>query len=336
MEVDSNLAIVIPAYKKSFLEEALLSIAGQTCKKFTLYIGDDASPHDLYPLVKPFEKSVKLIYKRFDENLGHKDLVAHWERCIDMTQGEDWIWLFSDDDVMESRCVESFYSILEKEKYDLYHFNVIIVDKDSVVKRVCTEYPPLLTAVSFFGKTVSHTLESYVTEYIFNRRHFLDCGRFQHFDFAWGSDHATWTKLSFRKGILTIPESKVRWRSSGENISSAVGSPKIIARQVKAGVSFYFWGKSFFQEKNVDMGLDDYDLLKSFIDRNAHFFPFLSSGFIREQIKKLVGNNRPLFNEKYQQAMRIKKNAKKEKRKQFIRKVRAVKRTVLRFLRLRS
>lgn len=34
-------------------------------------------------------------------------------RCVDMNQGENWIWLFSDDDVMEPRCVEEFYQTVK-------------------------------------------------------------------------------------------------------------------------------------------------------------------------------------------------------------------------------
>ena len=101
----NNLAIVIPAYKSTFLAAALDSIAAQTCKDFILYIGDDCSPNNLGEIVDGYRDKINLVYKRFDTNLGGKDLVAQWERCIDMTQGEDWLWLFSDDDVMEKNCV---------------------------------------------------------------------------------------------------------------------------------------------------------------------------------------------------------------------------------------
>ena len=45
MPEQNNLAIVIPAYKSTFLPAALDSIAAQTCQDFTLYIGDDCSPN---------------------------------------------------------------------------------------------------------------------------------------------------------------------------------------------------------------------------------------------------------------------------------------------------
>ena len=101
MEKQNNLAIVIPAYKSTFLAAALDSIAAQTSLDFTLYIGDDCSPNHLGAIVDRYRDRINLVYHRFDTNLGGKDLVAQWERCIDMSQGEEWIWLFSDDDVME-------------------------------------------------------------------------------------------------------------------------------------------------------------------------------------------------------------------------------------------
>jgi glycosyltransferase involved in cell wall biosynthesis len=48
----NKLAIIIPAYKITFLDEALNSIANQTCLDFTVYIGDDASPHNIESIVK--------------------------------------------------------------------------------------------------------------------------------------------------------------------------------------------------------------------------------------------------------------------------------------------
>ena len=125
MPEQNNLAIVIPAYKSTFLAAALDSIAAQTCQDFTLYIGDDCSPNNLEEIVDKYRDKINIVYKRFDTNLGGKDLVAQWERCIDTTQGEEWLWLFSDDDVMEKNCVEEFYKTINSNpNVGLIHFNV--------------------------------------------------------------------------------------------------------------------------------------------------------------------------------------------------------------------
>ena len=83
-----RLAIIIPAYKATFLPAALDSIAMQTCKNFTLYVGDDCSPEPINNIVEKYRDKIELVYQRFETNLGGKDLVAQWERCIAMSQDE--------------------------------------------------------------------------------------------------------------------------------------------------------------------------------------------------------------------------------------------------------
>ena len=42
--ISTQLAIIIPAYKATFLEQTLSSISMQTNHSFHVYVGDDASP----------------------------------------------------------------------------------------------------------------------------------------------------------------------------------------------------------------------------------------------------------------------------------------------------
>ena len=220
MDNRKSLAIVIPAYKSTFLSAALDSIATQTCKDFTLYIGDDCSPNNIGEIVDRYRDKIDLVYKRFDSNLGGHDLVAQWERCIDLTQGEPWLWLFSDDDVMEADCVEEFYKAIKKNPdHNIYHFDINVIDKHGDIMRSIAPYPTGLTAWDFCKKRSEVKLISYVVEYIFRRDTFMKCGRFQNFDLAWGSDIATITKLIGNKTLGVINSAHVNWRYSGENIS---------------------------------------------------------------------------------------------------------------------
>ena len=52
----NQLAIIIPYYKIDFFEETLQSVAAQTNKNFTLYIGNDASPNSPLPLIQKYFK----------------------------------------------------------------------------------------------------------------------------------------------------------------------------------------------------------------------------------------------------------------------------------------
>jgi len=64
MAKQNNLAIVIPAYKSTFLAAALDSIAAQTCKDFTLYIGDDCSPNNLGEIVDRYMDKINYLCVR--------------------------------------------------------------------------------------------------------------------------------------------------------------------------------------------------------------------------------------------------------------------------------
>lgn len=239
MTLMNDLAIVIPAYKKDYLYDALESLNHQTCKDFHVYICDDASPHDLEPIVKQFEGELPLSYHRFENNLGSQDLVGQWKRSIDCSIGEKWIWLFSDDDIMEPRCVESFYkSIKDHPEGELFHFNLKIRDEfaGGGVSET-SPFPISLSAGEYLEAKLRGRIISYVVEFVFNRALYHRIGGFLNFDLAWGSDFLTWLLMASQtpKGIITIddPQAKVVWRRSPQNISPDISRP-IMKRKLKS------------------------------------------------------------------------------------------------------
>ena len=252
----NNLAIVIPAYKATFLAAALDSIAAQTCHDFTLYIGDDCSPNHLGEIVDRYRDKINLVYHRFDTNLGGKDLVAQWERCIDMSQGEEWIWLFSDDDVMEKNCVEEFYKLSEDVRRNyVVHFDINVIDEhNKIVDGVSLRhYPKRLSGLGFMNEKLSGRIVSYVVEYIFPRKLFMETGRFANFDLAWGADILTWFRMANHcSGIYSINanQAHVNWRKSNENISPDMSYP-ILKRKMEAIID-NAW---FVQNELVNMNL---------------------------------------------------------------------------------
>ena len=101
ISMEEKIAIVIPAYKCRFLRQTLDSIVVQTCRSFTVYIGDDASPQNLKEIVSDYADKMNIVYRRFDTNLGGVDLPGHWDRCIALAK-EPVVWFFSDDDLMRT------------------------------------------------------------------------------------------------------------------------------------------------------------------------------------------------------------------------------------------
>lgn len=241
-----KLAIVIPAYKAKFLSETLDSIASQTDKRFCVYIGDDRSPENIGTIVNQYKGKFECVYKRFEENLGGKDLVAQWERCIDMIQGEEWIWLFSDDDFMDSTCVEAFYKEIVKEscKADLLRFDVqIIKPGGNPIEQ--TNFPAMSDSEYLFKNKFNGKCHCFAVEYIFSKNIYLKQNGFQNFDLAWNSDLATWMKFGIN-GITTIKGPMVTWRFSGENITT-IKTTSINSRKWNASIDFLLWSKDFFR-----------------------------------------------------------------------------------------
>ena len=281
-----SLAIVIPAYKDTFLNMTLESLSWQTNKNFKVYIGNDSSPYDLESIVNKYRAVLNIRYVRFPDNMGGKDLVAQWERCISLTCDEEWIWLFSDDDYLSPDCVDSFYQAVSMyPRYDVYRFNVQVVGREqNLLKKVV--YPPVISSYDLYRGKLLGRLDCYVVEFIFSRKVYEEQGGFQPFDLAWGSDLATWIKFGVEKGIRSLEGGVVSWRSSGENIST-IESPEIVRRKVKALIAFLQWGESFWKKRERDVRMiNDY----GFIRRMMQFASTISAREFRTIVSKYTAN----------------------------------------------
>lgn len=246
----SQLAIVIPAYKATFLRATLDSIAAQTCQDFRLYIGDDCSPEPIGSIIEQYQDKINLVYHRFDTNLGGKDLVAQWERCIAMSHDEPFIWLFSDDDVMEPNCVEALFNQIEHAKsfYDLYHFNSYRIDEEGKIELYRKKYPSVISAYEFYKGKKSGRYDSFVVENVFSRQIYEQSGGFVKFDLAWGSDLATWCVFCGNKGMCRVQGALIGWRRSSQNITPNK-SREIAERKVMADCAFLCWAYSYFKNE---------------------------------------------------------------------------------------
>jgi len=250
------LAIVIPAYKAEFLPAALQSIATQeVASGFRVYVGDDASPADIRSICDQFADQLDIEYQRFPENLGGHNLVAHWDRCIRLTS-EPWVWLFSDDDVMESGCVGRLLKAIQSEgaEFDVFHFGVTEIDAAGAVVEKKRDFPAILAAHQFAAARLRFELSSFAPDYAFARAAYERLGGFIQFPLAWCSDDATWIAMAGRKGIRTLEGPRVRWRKSGQNISS--NSSATVVRKMQALMLFLLWLDEHLRRPELELGND--------------------------------------------------------------------------------
>ncbi|MDQ6472081.1 glycosyltransferase family 2 protein [Flavobacterium sp. LHD-80] len=214
------LAIVIPYFNLLFFEETLKSLANQTDKRFKVYIGDDASPDNPKQLIEKYKGRFNLDYFRFQSNLGSISLTRQWERCIDLTENEEWIMILGDDDVLGKNVVEEFYKkkIEFDDKSNVVRFATKIINEKSGTVSESFLHPKWETASDSFCRKANFLTRSSLSEYLFSKKIYTKY-KFRTYPLAWHSDDMAWIDFCEQKLIFTINESLVFIRESNVSIS---------------------------------------------------------------------------------------------------------------------
>jgi glycosyltransferase involved in cell wall biosynthesis len=229
---ENLLAIVIPAYKATHLGRALECIAAQTDKRYIVYVGDDASPENVSGCVLNCSiPKERLVYKRFEENLGRSSLIKQWDRCVKLSS-EPWVWLFSDDDEMDPDCVAAFHAALERTSgaYDLYRFNVRVIDDEDRFLDLCPPHPEIESVLDYTYFFVYGVRRITQQESIFRRNRYEEIGGVPDFPMAWYSDSAFAIRCAEKTGLFTISGPKVGFRLGGGNISSRADNSTVVRK----------------------------------------------------------------------------------------------------------
>jgi len=215
------LAIIIPFYKLTFFEATLQSLAHQTDKRFKVYVGDDASPEDCNALLQSFEGQFDFVYHRFESNLGGISLTQQWERCIALSNDEEWLMILGDDDVLGENVVEEFYKTkqeLDSEKINVLKFASVLIDEEG--NHISSKYfhPVKEKATDAYYKHFIGESRSSLSEYIF-RRSCYNQYNFTDFPLAWHADDKAWLDFSEGGILYGCNDTHVQVRLSSENIS---------------------------------------------------------------------------------------------------------------------
>jgi glycosyltransferase involved in cell wall biosynthesis len=219
---EHKLAVVIPAYKSDFLAGALESLVRQTDQRFSIYVCDDASPSNIGTVTRSVLGERAYVFERFEHNLGRTSLVKQWNRCVALTR-EPWIWLFSDDDLMDPDCVKAFYQFLESEgetAADILRFDSWIADENDKITGLHTLNVDSESWLEFTYGRLMGWRRSYMQQLIFRRSTLEKLGGFLELPLAWYTDDAAVLAMGLQKKIRRIPGPRVYWRRSRKNISS--------------------------------------------------------------------------------------------------------------------
>jgi glycosyltransferase involved in cell wall biosynthesis len=252
--MSDSLTVVVPYYKRDYLDSCLASLARQLDQKFTVFVGDDASPQDPTEIIRKYKSSAKIRYRRYNNNLGQAVPTAHWNRCVRETSSE-WIWVFPDDDFASEDCVGSFRRTVSDTNgsFDVYRFKTKAIDAKGT-PIYTPPAPPLSEAgAEFLFARMSMGRSSWVAEYIFRRSAFDATGGFVDFPLGWFSDDASWIAFSRRSAIRTIDGGEVSWRQSDVNLSSP--KPEHVGKKLAAFRNYLLWCKREFPDEMLQQKL---------------------------------------------------------------------------------
>ena len=252
--MNDSLTIVVPYYKRDYLDSTLASLASQVDHTFTVFVADDASPQDPTEIIRKYESLIKIRYLRYDDNLGQTALAAHWNRCVRATCSE-WVWLFSDDDLASKDCVGSFRTTLSETggSFDVYRFKTKVVDAEGTL--IYNPPAPSLsqTGAEFLFGLMSTGRSSWAVSCIFRRGAFDAAGGFVDFPLGWFSDDASWIAFSRRSAIRTINGGEVSWRQSGTNLSAP--TPEHVGKKLAGFRNYLLWCKREFPDETLQQEL---------------------------------------------------------------------------------
>lgn len=232
------LAIIIPYYKLAFFKETLDSLAAQTNQDFKVYIGDDASPENPIGLLKQYKGKFDFVYHRFETNLGGISLVKQWDRCIALSNNEEWIMILGDDDQLSHNCLIEFYNNLDQIRntnVKLIRFATqVIKGLDLVLENIYT-HPIIENVNDFFWRKLTGKTRSSMSEYVFKREMYNNYF-FNDFPLGWHSDDMAVFEFSNFSNIYSLNSAIVYIRVSEISISGNFENSKI-----KYDTSIYFY-----------------------------------------------------------------------------------------------
>ena len=259
-----RFSFVLPAYKSEYLQVAIDSILQQTYIDFELIIVDDASPYHLESIVNQYNDN-RIVFHRNENNIGGKNLVSNWNKCIKYAKGE-YVILASDDDIYSPFFLQQVDErIKDYPNVDIIRSRVNRIDSDGIITDIEQIYKPFMP-FSEFVFYWSKGIINCIANYAFKRTALLDAGGFVDMPCAWYSDDITIVNMSVN-GIATTDDALFYFRTSDKSISWTFNQ-ETIRKKWKANGMFYQWFNDTIIPKMRTLPQNDIEIL---YQKNAIF-----------------------------------------------------------------
>lgn len=241
---------LLPAYKGRFLDEMLRSIQAQTYRDFKVIISDDCSPENLRSICEPYLSDPRFSYRRNEENMGSKSLVAHWNLLVDMCDTE-FLILASDDDVYEPTFLEEIDRLTVKYSLSsLFRARIRIVDEKRKVLRTDIEFNEFENHRQFLESHFRQGNFKCIANHVFRTRKLKNIGGFYETPLAWYSDHIT-SIMASENGCAYTKDVLFNFRLSDINITGRAKTKFISSQKSRAILQADEWFRNYLKKNNI-------------------------------------------------------------------------------------
>lgn len=211
------VSYVLPAYKAKFLDQAIESILNQSYSDLELIIVDDDSPQNLYEIVSNYDDP-RIRYYKNEENIGGKDLVAQWNKCITYAKGE-YLVLAADDDIYHQDFTKDCVELINKyPEVDLLRSRISLIDDSGKLLEIDGFLPERCSQVEFVYSWVRGATYVCIGNYMFKTKA-IQKEQFDKLPYAFGTDTITTVKLA-KNGVASTSEMLFDFRISDIHLSS--------------------------------------------------------------------------------------------------------------------
>ena len=234
------VTIVIPAYKRKWLNEAIQSALAQDYSNIELIIVDDHSPQNLKEVVEPYLVDKRVSYYFNEVNVGKESVAINWNKCLEYVRGEFFV-LLCDDDVLMPNFVSTLLKLAQKyPQCNIFHGSRALYHENTGTTEVLESWSEYESFEEFVKAKLEVKRKHTITEFLY-RSESIVAEKYKVFPVAYFSDDASILSIVKNGGIASSQEPVCKIRISDEQISS-VG--KYAVEKVGATMMYYDWFKA--------------------------------------------------------------------------------------------
>lgn len=230
------VTIAIPAFKRTFLAEAIESALAQDYPNIELVIVNDKSPYNLDEVVNKYTDT-RIRYFVNERNLGKESIVLNWNRCVDYARGEFFV-LLCDDDVLMPNFVSELLKLAEKyPQCDVFHGRRMVKDE---LKTICENddlWPEWESFDSFLVNALKGQRVHTVTEFMYRTARVKSI-KYDVYPVGYFSDNASVLKFGKEGGFVSSDKMLCVFRRSREHITGRSG---FAVEKALAAIQYFNW-----------------------------------------------------------------------------------------------